>query len=60
MAGDVLTEIEIERPCARVAAYAADPSKAPEWYMNIKAVEWKTAPSLAIGSRVAFVAHVQQ
>jgi uncharacterized membrane protein len=56
MVVDVLTDIEIDRPCAHVAAYAADPSNAPEWYVNIKAVEWKTPPPLAVGSRLAFVA----
>ena len=54
---DVLTEIVIDRPCRRVAAYVGDPANAPEWYVNIKSVEWKTAPRLEVGSRVAFVAH---
>jgi uncharacterized protein YndB with AHSA1/START domain len=54
---DVLTEIEIDRPRDRVAAYATDPSNAPEWYVNIKTVEWKTSPPLGVGSRLAFVAH---
>jgi hypothetical protein len=54
---DVLTEAEIDCPCARVAAFASDPSNAPEWYVNIESVEWQTPPPLRVGSRVAFVAH---
>ena len=57
MAVDVVTDIVISRPCDRVAAFAADPSHAPEWYVNIKSVEWLTPPPAAVGSRVAFVAH---
>jgi uncharacterized protein YndB with AHSA1/START domain len=53
---DVVTEAIIERPRERVVAYAGDPAKAPEWYVNIESVEWKTPPPLAVGSRLAFVA----
>ena len=56
MTVDVLTEIVIERPCAEVAAYAGDPSHAPEWYANIETVTWRTPPPVRVGSRVDFVA----
>jgi hypothetical protein len=53
---DVLTEVEIRRPRAEVAAFAADPDRATSWYRNIKAVEWQSPPPVEVGSRIAFVA----
>ncbi len=52
----MLTEIVINRPRDVVAVYAANPTNAPEWYVNIDSVEWKTAPLVQVGSRMAFVA----
>ena len=57
MAVDVVADIVIDQPVGVVAACAADPSNAPEWYANIRAVEWKTEPPIRVGSRLAFVAH---
>jgi uncharacterized protein YndB with AHSA1/START domain len=53
---DVLTETVIRRPREEVAAYAGDPTNAPEWYANIASVEWQTSPPVGIGSRMDFVA----
>ena len=56
MSVDVVAETTIARPSDQIAAYAGDPSNAPEWYANIVSVEWKTPPPLAIGSLLAFEA----
>src|SRR4029450_2098934 len=56
MSVDVQTETTIARPVEVVAAYATDPTNAPEWYANIEAVEWQTEPPVRVGSKVAFVA----
>jgi uncharacterized protein YndB with AHSA1/START domain len=53
---DVLTEIEIDRPRAEVAEFAATPDNASRWYSNIESVEWITEPPVSVGARVAFLA----
>jgi uncharacterized protein YndB with AHSA1/START domain len=56
MAVDVLTDIVIDRPRDHVARYTADPSHAPDWYVNIDSVRWLTEPPVTTGSRMTFVA----
>jgi hypothetical protein len=56
VAVDVTTEIVIARPYVRVAAYAGDPSNAPEWYANIISVRWQSPPPVDVGSPLDFVA----
>lgn len=53
---DVHVETVINRPSDRVAAYAGNPDNAPEWYSNIKSVQWQTEPPMAVGSKLAFSA----
>jgi uncharacterized membrane protein len=57
VAVDVETSVVIARPRAEVARYAGDVDTTCEWYENIERVEWRSAPPLAVGSRIAFVAH---
>ncbi|WP_117213867.1 SRPBCC family protein [Allorhizocola rhizosphaerae] len=56
MTVNVVTEIIIERPREEVAAFAGDPTNAPEWYANIESVDWQTPPPVAVGSRMDFMA----
>jgi hypothetical protein len=53
---DVASDVIINCPRRDVASYAGDPTNAPEWYVNIKSIEWKTPPPIRVGSRIAFVA----
>jgi hypothetical protein len=57
MSVDASTDIVINRPRGEVAEYASNPGNAPKWYVNIKAIEWRTTPPLRVGSQIDFVAH---
>jgi len=57
MSVDVQVETTINLPVGSVAAFAGDPSNAPEWYTNIKSVTSQTPPPVAVGSRMDFLAH---
>lgn len=54
---DVKTEILIPLSMDKVSEYACNPDNAPEWYVNIKSIEWKTPKPLTLGSQIAFIAH---
>ena len=54
---DVATETVIAASLDRVSHFSAEPANAPQWYANIKSVEWKTAPNVRVGAKAAFVAH---
>lgn len=49
-------ETVIARPVDEVAGFAGDPTNAPQWYVNIKSVRWRTPPPVAVGSQMDFVA----
>jgi uncharacterized membrane protein len=53
---DVQVETVINRPRDHVAEYAGNPDNAPQWYSNIKSVEWQTRPPMTVGSKLAFSA----
>ena len=57
MGVDITTKIDIARPLDEVAAYAFDPTNAPDWYANIKSVRERTSPPVADGSEMDPVAH---
>ncbi len=56
MTVDVLVQTTIARSPSEVAAYAGDPTNAPEWYVNITSVKWQTTGACGVGSRMDFVA----
>lgn len=55
---DVVSEIEIARPRAEVAAFVLDQDNAPRWYANVESVDWDTPPPVAAGARFTHVAKV--
>lgn len=53
---NVQTELLIRRPRSEVAAYAANPDNAPQWYENIHSAQRLTTGPIDVGSKVAFTA----
>jgi uncharacterized membrane protein len=57
MSIDVTAEVAIRRPLGEVATYMIDPAHDPTWIGGVREVRMQTPPPLAVGSRVARVAH---
>ena len=53
---DVSVAQLIHAPREKLASFAADPSNAPKWYVNIKSVKWVSEPGTRVGAQAAFVA----
>ena len=49
-------EAVIPFPPDEVAAYAGDPTNAPQWYSNIQSVSWRSSPPIAVGVLLDFEA----
>ncbi len=52
---DVVSEIEIRRPRAAVAAFVLDQDNAPTWHEEIDSVELESRRSLEVGARFTLV-----
>jgi hypothetical protein len=46
---DVSTSVLIDAARSVASAYASDPYDAPEWYVKIKKVEWRSPQPLRLG-----------
>ena len=55
---DAVSEIEIARPRAEVAAFVLDQDNTPRWYKHVESVRWETSPPVAVGARFTHVAKV--
>ena len=53
---DVEVQQFIAAPPDVVSAYAGDPGNAPEWYVNIVSVTWRTPQPVTVGSQMDFEA----
>jgi len=57
MSIDITAEVAIRRAQRDVGAYMIDPAHDPVWIGGVREVRMETPPPLAVGSRVARIAH---